>query len=44
MKRKKEYDCQCNYCKYHICNVIDTSDGQKCSDIWCENNEEEKEE
>jgi len=34
---KKEYDCQCKYCREHICIV--NSSNSKCLDPLCENNE-----
>jgi len=39
MKRIKEYDCQCGYCKDHICNL--NLRENKCIDPKCKNNKEE---
>lgn len=36
MERTKENDCQCDYCKNHICIV--NHEGTKCLDPFCESN------
>jgi hypothetical protein len=36
--RKKEYDCQCDYCKKHICELINVGGVPRCGHPKCENN------